>query len=102
VTVVWGDDARAFVRAEMAKLRPLEAQRWLAKLEKAAARLELFPYSGHSLPEVPRLAILETPVQPYRLIYFVGDEEVTIITVCHSRESLEVRWEPSLALVDEG
>ena len=102
MTVVWGDEARAFVRAEMVKMQPLQAQRWLQKLEKAAARLETFPFSGHTLPEVPRLATRETPVPPYRLIYFVGDEEVMIMTVCHSRESLGESWEPALALGDEG
>ena len=69
-------------------MRPLEAQRWLVRLEAAAARLELFPWSGHPVPEVPRLSARQTFVLPYRLIYFIGDEEVTITTVCHTRESL--------------
>lgn len=37
---------------------------------------------------MPRLATRETLVEPYRLIYFVGDEQVTVINVCHTRESL--------------
>jgi plasmid stabilization system protein ParE len=91
VTVVWADEARANVRklfAAMTRERPLEAQAWIGRLEAAAARLEVFPWSGRTLPEVPRLATRETLVVPFRLIYFVGDEQVTIINVCHTRESL--------------
>lgn len=91
MTVVWSDAARANVRklfARMAEEHPLAAQAWIGRLEAAAELLGMFPYSGHTLHEVPRLATRETLVEPYRLIYFVGDEQVTIINVCHTRESL--------------
>jgi plasmid stabilization system protein ParE len=91
VTVVWADEARANVRrllARMAEEHPLAAQAWIGRLEAAAELLGLFPYRGHTLQEVPRLATRETLVDPYRLIYFIGDEQVTIINVCHTRESL--------------
>ena len=102
MTVVWADDARANVRKLFARMTPLEAQRWIGRLEAAAARLEVFPWSGHTLPEVPRLATRETLVAPYRLIYFVGDEQVTIINVCHTRESLAEYPEDVMAGVDDG
>jgi plasmid stabilization system protein ParE len=94
VTVVWGDEARAYVREQVAKMSPLQAQRWVAKLEKAASRLETFPYSGGILPEVPGLAARQIFVLQHRLIYFVGDEEVTIVTVRHTRESITEHPEP--------
>jgi plasmid stabilization system protein ParE len=105
VTVVWADQARADVRklfARMTQERPLEARHWIGRLEAAAARLEVFPWSGHSLPEVPRLATRETLVAPYRLVYFVGDEQVTIMNVCHTRESLAKYPETSAAAADHG
>ena len=102
MTVVWGDDARAYVREQMARMRPLEALRWLGRLEGAAARLELFPWSGHPVPEVPRLSARQTFVLPYRLIYFIGDEEVTITTVCHTRESLTKHPEPHAVAANDG
>jgi plasmid stabilization system protein ParE len=105
VTVVWGDEARANVRrlfARMTRERPLEAQLWIGRLESAAARLEVFPWSGHSLQEVPRLATRETLVAPYRLVYFVGDEQVIIMNVCHTRESLAEYPEDSAAAVVDG
>jgi len=104
VTVVWADEARANVRrlfAPLARERPLAAQAWIARLEAAAARLEVFPWSGLTLPEVPRLATRETLVEPYRLVYFVGDEQVTIINVCHTRESLAEYPEAAMAGVDD-
>ena len=104
MTVVWADEARANVRrlfAPLARDRPLEAQAWIARLEAAAARLEVFPWSGRSVPEVPRLATRETLVAPYRLIYFVGDEQVTIMNVCHTRESLAEWPEAATAGVDD-
>jgi plasmid stabilization system protein ParE len=101
VTVVWADDARANVRRLFAAMTPLEARRWIVRLEAAAARLELFPWSGHTLPEVPRLATRETLVAPYRLVYFVGDEQVTIINVCHTRESLAEYPEAAAVGIDD-
>lgn len=86
----------------MTRERPLEAQRWIGRLEAAAARLEVFPWSGRSVPEVPRLATRETLVAPYRLIYFVGDEQVTIMNVCHTRESLAEWPEAAVVAMDEG
>jgi plasmid stabilization system protein ParE len=88
VTVLWGDEARAYVREEMKTMSPLQAQRWQAKLEKAAKQLEAFPFSGGSVPEVPALAARQVFALAYRLIYFIGDEAVTIVTVRHTRESL--------------
>ena len=105
MTVVWADEARANVRrlfAPLARDQPLAAQAWIARLEAAAARLEVFPWSGHTVPEVPRLATRETLVAPYRLIYFVGDEQVTIINVCHTRESLGEYPEATGAAADHG
>jgi plasmid stabilization system protein ParE len=101
VTVVWGDEARANVRRLFERMTPLEAQRWIARLESAGARLEVFPWSGHTLPEVPRLATRETLVAPYRLIYFVGDEQVTIMNVCHTRESLATYPEEQTAAIGD-
>jgi len=101
VTVVWADEARANVRRLFARMTPLEAQRWIGRLESAAARLEAFPWMGHTVPEVPRLATRETLVAPYRLIYFVGDEQVTVMNVCHTRESL-FEYPEALAAVDDG
>jgi plasmid stabilization system protein ParE len=102
VTVAWADEARANVRRLFARMAPLEAQRWIGRLESAAARLEVFPWSGHTLPEVPRLATRETLVAPYRLIYFIGDEQVTVINVCHTRESLAMYPEDPAAAFGDG
>lgn len=95
MTVVWGDDARANVRKYLAGMRPLQAQRWLQRLETAAERLGAFPWSGHPLPEAPRLAARQTLVIPHRLIYFVGDEQVTIVNVFHTRESIALYQDDS-------
>lgn len=83
-------------------MTPLKARLWIERLEAAAARLEVFPWSGHTVPEVPRLATRETLVAPYRLIYFIGDEQVTIMNVCHTRESLFEYPEAMMAAVDDG
>ena len=104
MTVVWADEARANVRklfARMTRERPLEARAWIGRLESAASRLEVFPWSGPVVPEVPRLATRQILVLPYRLIYFVGDEQVTIINVCHTSESLAEYPEAAMAGADE-
>jgi hypothetical protein len=52
---------------------------------------------------VPRLATRELLVAPFRLVYFVGDEQVTIMNVCHTRESLaEYPEEDSEAAAADG
>jgi plasmid stabilization system protein ParE len=88
--------------AWMAEEHPLAAQAWIKRLEAAGDQLGRFPYSGHILPEVPRLATRETLVDPYRLIYFVGDEQVTVINVCHTRESLAEYPDELEAAMDDG
>lgn len=40
-------------------------------------------------------------MDPYRLVYFVGDEQVTIINVCHTRESLAEYPELAGSAVDD-
>ena len=102
MTVVWADEARANARRLFARFTPLEARLWIGRLEAAAARLELFPWSGPVVPEVPRLATRQILVLPYRLIYFVGDEQVTIINVCHTSESLAEFPVAAMAGVDDG
>ncbi|HEU0168080.1 MAG TPA: type II toxin-antitoxin system RelE/ParE family toxin [Chloroflexota bacterium] len=47
----------------------------------AAERLEVFPESGRIVPERQDPAVREVIVQPYRLVYRLGDDVVEVATV---------------------
>lgn len=93
--VVWSPRAsRDAERAAtyIARDRPLAARRWLLGLFEAVERLELFPLSGHTLPDAPRASRREIPYQGYRILYqIVSEERIEVTRVIHARRKLRKR-----------
>ena len=50
----------------------------------AVERLETFPSSGRTVPEMGRKDVREIIYGSYRIIYCVEDERVVILTVIHA------------------
>jgi toxin ParE1/3/4 len=89
--VVWAasagealDAAIAFIAAES----PAAARNTLARLLATAASLATLSERGSVVPEVPDLAIRQMLSKPYRLIYRVEDERVTILALLHQRQDV--------------
>lgn len=77
-----------FLRAES----PAAARKLLARLRRKAATLETLPHRGRRLPELEDLHLpdfREVQEPPYRMIYRIDDEDITVLAVLDSRRQLE-------------
>jgi plasmid stabilization system protein ParE len=71
---------------------PLDAERVLRRVEARAARLESSPARGRVVPELARFGMRtwrELVVRPYRLIYRIESDAVTVLAVFDGRRDLE-------------
>lgn len=78
------DEAIAFI----AKDRPETALAWLERLLDAGESLTELPDRGRVVPEAARADVRELIVGPYRLVYRIDSDAVTIAMVLHERREL--------------
>ena len=93
----WSDVARADVialRDYIARDSPYYARRFTERLVESVENLSDFPRLGRRVPEADRDDIRELIFHNYRIIYMVGNEEVTILTVVHGSRDLDRREPP--------
>lgn len=64
------------------------AAKWINKVFKKVGRLNDFPKSGRKAPETKRTDILEIFYGNYRIIYRLGQNEISILTVRHGKQIL--------------
>lgn len=70
----------------------VEAARLLAiELFGAVERLKDFPRSGRMVPEAGRADIREVIHEKYRIVYRIEKQQVSILTVRHSRQRLPMK-----------
>ena len=65
---------------------PTAARRFREKAETALRRLEKFPESGRSIPELPDLPHREVIVRPYRFFYRVVGKTIWVVAVWHGAQ----------------
>lgn len=78
----------AFVAIESAD----DAERLLERIEKQAATLESVPARGRVAPELARFGMRswrELVVRPYRVVYRIEGDTVTVLAVFDGRRDLE-------------
>lgn len=66
------------------------AQIFTTRVFEAVDRLNLFPESGRTVPELNRKEIREIIFGNYRIIYRIRDDSVEILTVYHSAMLFDV------------
>ena len=95
IRVVWtqaaSDDLGAIV-TYIAQDSPTNARRFLAKLKKKADSLKTAAERGRLVPELSRsgvLAFRELIVKPYRIMYRINGNGVTVLAVFDGRRDLE-------------
>jgi len=95
VEVVWSAEARDDLRSiadYIAKDSIRYAQAVVARLIHASERLGHFPRSGRIVPELQTEDIRETVEGNYRILYLTSTGRCTIITIVHSRQSIQKRF----------
>lgn len=86
--VIWSPQAidRAVEQAEHIALdKPGAAGNWLSELFALAEGLADFPELGRVVPELGRPEYRELSYGRYRVIYRLEGEQVSVLTVRHSR-----------------
>lgn len=67
--------------------RPRAAREWVNQLFASVRRLEAFPRSGRTAPEVEHRANVRELIDgDYRVIYRVDRDQIVVLTVRHSRQ----------------
>jgi toxin ParE1/3/4 len=93
VKVIWAPlaeeqvaEAFAYISAE----RPAAALKWFERVVGATESLSELPEQGRLVPEAQRQSVRELLVEPYRVVYSVGDDVLLILTVQHERRQLDL------------
>ena len=91
--VVWSPLAieRAIEEASFIALdKPEAADRWLDGLFATVERLEMFPNSGHEVPELRRSKYRQIVYKSHRVVFSIRDEVVRVHTVRRSKRRLDL------------
>lgn len=89
--VVWTPEAITRlddIEAYIAQDSPANAKEMVARLLVRTRQLETATLSGREVPEYRREDIRELLERPYRIIYRVTPDRVTILSVMHYRQLL--------------
>lgn len=90
--VVWSPLAidRAYEEAQyIAEDKPEAALHWLDGLFESTDRLEAFPESGQIVPEIALPEYRQIIYRSHRVIYRIGTNTVSILTVRRSKRLLD-------------
>lgn len=89
--VVWSEtaiEAALRIKRQLAELSATAADELAQRLDIRAGQLELFPFSGRTLPEFGLPLLRELIEGPYRIIYEVFPDRVEILTIRSGYEDL--------------
>jgi plasmid stabilization system protein ParE len=81
------DDLEA-IRAYIALDSTVAADRFIARLKRAALNLRRFPYSGEVLRVDERGQVREIYVRSYKVIFHRSDEKIQILAVIHGARNI--------------
>lgn len=69
---------------------PMAAEKWVGAVFERIAVLGKLPESGRVVPELKKRDIRELTFGNYRIVYRVGRDIVSILTIRHTRQMLPV------------
>ena len=91
--IIWSPlaiDRVAEIAQYIAQDSPNSAQKWVESTFQVVERLEKFPKSGRTVPEIKQDDFREIIHGNYRIIYRLQNEIVSILTVRHGRQILPI------------
>jgi toxin ParE1/3/4 len=92
--VIWSQGAHRELEAAISHISeeaPSAARDLLERLLTAAASLETMSERGRVVPEHGDPGVRELLVEPFRVVYSVGTDEVVVLGLIHQRQDYE-RW----------
>ena len=92
--LIWSTRAKAELKRIAEYIRrdsKANATLVVAKVTQEVRRLERFPFSGRIVPEWEKAAFREVIVYEYRVVYKLGPDTASIVTIMHSRQRFPKR-----------
>jgi toxin ParE1/3/4 len=71
------------VRAYIAKDKPIAADKFVARINRAVANLRRFPHLGELLARDDESEIREISVKSYRVLFRVREDSIRVLTIIH-------------------
>ena len=87
----WSEAALAQLAAiaeHIGATSPIYAERVVDRLTLRCEQAQHLPLSGRSVPEYDRQDVREFIEPPYRIIYRVNPDRITVLAVVHGRQNL--------------
>ena len=87
--VHWTDKAveqLANIHEHIAKNSPKYALRVIDRLTRRSQQIGNFPFSGRKVSEFEHENIREVIEGPYRIIYYIGSDQIDILAVIHGAQ----------------
>ena len=78
------------IKSYIAQDSPVRARKHVALLRKSISRALKFPYSGRIVPEFSNPTIREFILKNYRIVYWIDNKQVTVLTVFEGHKMLEL------------
>jgi len=91
MNVFWTDQAveqLVAIHAYVSQVSPEYADRLIDKITRRTEQIESFPTSGRVVPEMQLEQIRELIESGYRIIYYVGQQQVDILAVIHAAQKI--------------
>ena len=91
MTLVWSDETTSdlgSIYEYISRDSEYYARRTVERIIKKDTQISAFPYAGTPVPEYHDEAIRQIFEGNYRIIYHIGTEMVTILTIVHSARNL--------------
>jgi plasmid stabilization system protein ParE len=91
MNVRWTQTARGHlraIRAYIAQASPKHAAGMAERLMRRARQIAEFPLSGRQVPEYCAPQVREIIEGPYRIIYHIEPDELTILAIVHAARDI--------------
>ena len=67
---------------------PVYAEQVVDRVVRRLAQAQNYPESGRVVPELAQASVRELIEPPYRLIYLVAPDSITVLSILHGRQEL--------------
>ena len=84
------------IRRYISRDKPAAAKRWVEHLKDRAGKVIDAPYAGRMVPEFFRDDLREVIEGNYRIVYLIGKDSLTILTIFESHRRLPSENLPKL------
>lgn len=93
MNIVWSPlavDRASEIAVYIAQDKPSAAEKWIKTVFSKVEQLKSFPEMGRIVPELGNNQLRELIYGNYRIIYRIGAEQISILTIRHGNQILPI------------